>query len=64
MLGQSSPSSEESPSRFLLDGVFEEVLVDLDLLCLLSDLDERSDITRVAFELDDVVGAIHVNKDF
>ena len=64
MLGQSSPSSEESPGRFLLDGVFEEVLVDLDLLSLLSDLDERSDIARVAFELDDVVGAIHVNKDF
>ena len=64
MLGQSSPSSEESPGRFFLNGVFEEVLVDLDLLCLLSDFDERSDITRVAFELDDVVGAIHVNKDF
>ena len=64
MLGQSSSSSEKSPGRFLLDGVFEEILVDLDLLSLLSDLDERSDITRVAFELDDVVGAIHVNKDF
>ena len=49
--------------RRSIKSVIQKVLEDLDLISLLSHFDEGSNVDRGPLELNDVIGAVHVDED-
>ena len=49
--------------RRSIKSIIQEVLKDLNLISLLSHFDKGSNVDRGPLELNDVIGAVHVDED-